>query len=99
MVLTAERADSRVPRSRFASAWELFPELVRHTDMNCDEVHPLISAALDGELPPADLAQLSEHLEGCEPCRDWQLRAHSLARRTRLGAAEEVPGPDQGWKR
>jgi hypothetical protein len=67
--------------------------------MNCDEVHPLISAALDGELPPADLAELSEHLEGCEPCRDWQLRAQSLARRTRLGAAEDVPGPDQVWKR
>jgi hypothetical protein len=67
--------------------------------MSCDEVHPLISAALDGELPPADLAELSEHLEGCESCRDWQLRAQSLARLTRLGAAEEVPGPDPVWKR
>jgi anti-sigma factor RsiW len=99
MVLTAERADSRVPRSPLPARWELFHWLVRHTDMNCDEVHPLISAALDGELPPADLAELSEHLEGCEPCRDWQLRAQSLARLTRLGAAEEVPGPDQVWKR
>jgi Putative zinc-finger len=67
--------------------------------MNCEEVQPLISAALDGELSPAELAELSEHLEGCEPCTDWQLRAQSLARLTRLGAAEEVPGPDQAWKR
>ncbi|HEY1776230.1 MAG TPA: zf-HC2 domain-containing protein [Solirubrobacteraceae bacterium] len=67
--------------------------------MNCDEMHPLISAALDGELPAADLAALSEHLEDCEPCRDWQLRAQALARLTRLGPAEEVPGPNQAWKR
>jgi len=72
---------------------------VRRTCITCDEIQTLISAALDGELAAVDRAELSGHLEGCEPCRDWQLRAQSLARRTRLGAAEDVPLPDEVWIR
>ena len=59
----------------------------------------MISAAVDGELPAAEVAALGLHTDGCEACRDWQQRAQWLARMTRLGAAYEVPGPDRAWKR
>lgn len=38
--------------------------------MNCDEALLAISAALDGELLPAERAKLSEHLMSCEDCRE-----------------------------
>lgn len=37
--------------------------------MNCDEALLVISAALDGELSPAERLKLSEHLLECESCR------------------------------
>jgi len=67
--------------------------------MNCEEARSTISAAVDGELPAAEIAALELHTEGCEACRDWQQRAQWLARVTRLGAADAIPGPDQAWKR
>jgi len=59
----------------------------------------MVSAAVDGELPPADVAELGLHTETCEACRDWLARVHRLARVSRLGAGDAVPGPDQAWKR
>lgn len=38
--------------------------------MNCDEALLAISAALDGELTPAEQARLSEHLLACPGCRE-----------------------------
>lgn len=38
--------------------------------MNCDEALLSISAALDGELSPAERAKLSKHLLSCESCRE-----------------------------
>jgi predicted anti-sigma-YlaC factor YlaD len=66
--------------------------------MNCEEARSMTSAAVDAELPAAEIAALGLHTEGCEACRDWQQRAQWLARVTRLDAADAVPGPDQAWK-
>lgn len=38
--------------------------------MNCDEALLAISAALDGELSPAERVKLSEHLLSCASCRE-----------------------------
>jgi ferric-dicitrate binding protein FerR (iron transport regulator) len=37
--------------------------------MDCTAAHNLLSAWLDGELPPADRDRLEEHLEACSSCR------------------------------
>ena len=58
----------------------------------------MISAAVDGELPPAEVAALGLHLETCDACREWRSRVQGLARMSRVGAADSVPGPDQAWK-
>jgi len=58
----------------------------------------MISASADGELPPAGVAALALHMQTCEPCRDWQSRVQGLARMSRLGDADAVPGPDPAWK-
>jgi len=67
--------------------------------MNCEEARVMISAGVDGELLPAEVAALGEHTGGCEACRVWQSRVQGLARVSRLGAAGAVPGPEEAWKR
>jgi len=37
--------------------------------MNCEEFRALITARVDGELPPDRQRLLDEHLAGCESCR------------------------------
>jgi predicted anti-sigma-YlaC factor YlaD len=55
--------------------------------MDCDTIRVAISTQIDGEATwlPSDV--LATHLEGCPACRDWQLRAHTVTRRVRLGGA------------
>ncbi|MDR3437044.1 anti-sigma factor [Telmatospirillum sp.] len=36
---------------------------------DCHQAHPLLSAAIDGELDPAAQAALDRHLAGCDDCR------------------------------
>lgn len=76
--------------------------------MNCDEALLAISAALDGELSPAERVKLSEHLMSCESCRelaeDLRVLTEELGRsdqeappelfeRVRRAVAEEQPTP------
>ena len=49
--------------------------------MTCDDAAPLLSAALDGALLPAEEVELNQHLYRCAPCR---------ARHARLRAAQRV---------
>jgi predicted anti-sigma-YlaC factor YlaD len=53
--------------------------------MECDRAREAISARIDGEDPGVLDGALETHLAGCEACRGWQLRAHVMTRRARLG--------------
>lgn len=46
--------------------------------MNCKEASKLISAELDHELTPEETAQLQQHLERCEACRQLQVFYQTL---------------------
>lgn len=58
--------------------------------MNCNEALELLSAALDGELSPAQQAQLDQHLALCPTCR--ALQAELLGLEEALGTLD-VPAP------
>jgi anti-sigma factor RsiW len=79
--------------------------------MKCHEVQDLLSAWLDGELPEAVGADLTDHVARCETCRrEWlQLRAldaalDNLAAPVPPGLAEKVtarmrrPPRRPGWQ-
>jgi predicted anti-sigma-YlaC factor YlaD len=51
----------------------------------------LISAAVDDELPAAELRRLDEHLRGCSLCRGYAERVSALTRAVRLRPIETVP--------
>ena len=51
----------------------------------------LISAAVDDELPAAELRLLDEHLEGCPLCRGYAERVSALTRAVRLRGVEPLP--------
>lgn len=54
--------------------------------MRCDEVLELLSASLDGEITPAQQAQLDEHLAQCPACR--ALQTELLGMEEALGSLE-----------
>jgi anti-sigma factor RsiW len=61
--------------------------------MSCEHLHPQLSALLDGELPPADVAALSAHLAACQDCmRTWCELADLRAAIAGLQSAEVPPG-------
>lgn len=41
-------------------------------EATCRAIRPLLSARLDGELPPREAAQVDAHLRGCGDCRREQ---------------------------
>ena len=51
----------------------------------------LISAAVDDELPAAELRLLDDHLEGCPLCRGYAERVSALTRTVRLRGVEPLP--------
>ena len=53
--------------------------------MECRRAREAISARIDGEDPGMPVEALTAHLAGCPACTDWQQRAHTMTRRTRLG--------------
>lgn len=46
--------------------------------MSCNEFQDLLEARADGELPPAQLAELEEHLSDCSDCRAYADRLDLL---------------------
>lgn len=50
--------------------------------MNCEQLPLWLSAAVDGELAPAEASAMQQHLAGCPSCRDewieWQGLHHDL---------------------
>ncbi|MEJ2862326.1 zf-HC2 domain-containing protein [Actinomycetospora flava] len=59
---------------------------------DCDVCREAMSAALDGEADPAEVARADAHLAGCAACRAWQRDAEAVTRRARTGVV--VGGPD-----
>lgn len=55
--------------------------------ISCREVVEIVTAYLDGALPPADVARLERHLSGCDGCTEFiaQIRAT-----TRVAAEVEL---------
>jgi ferric-dicitrate binding protein FerR (iron transport regulator) len=58
--------------------------------MTCGRFRELMMAGLDGELSPADLEELREHLNECDSCRR---EFEELERVTRLIGRIELPKP------
>jgi predicted anti-sigma-YlaC factor YlaD len=59
--------------------------------MRCDDCREAISARLDGEELPADLAAYESHLTGCAACQAFEASATSLHRAVRVRPADTVP--------
>ncbi|MBP2477340.1 putative anti-sigma-YlaC factor YlaD [Crossiella equi] len=60
--------------------------------MDCENYQELLSARLDGELPPGAEDRLDAHLTGCVDCSAWYEAAARITRLARTGVAEQ--GPD-----
>jgi len=60
--------------------------------MTCGRFRELMTASLDGEISPADLAELKEHLSGCDSCRR---EFEEMKRVTELIGRIELPKPSE----
>lgn len=60
--------------------------------VGCDAYRELLSARLDGEATPSEIAVSDTHLAACEECRRWYERAASVSRLVRIGPVTQ--GPD-----
>lgn len=59
--------------------------------MTCSAAAVALSAALDGELAPAERAELDAHLAQCSTCGSRGKALEVLSRRSRLHVAPQVP--------
>jgi hypothetical protein len=63
--------------------------------MNCEDVRPLLSGHLDGELTPEERLQMENHLSHCTACREELTRLRELKEVTDMVSAVELP--DRFW--
>lgn len=59
--------------------------------MWCSRVHKLLSAHVDGELSPADVSRVEEHLASCERCSQEHTHFRRLGTLTSLVPDEDLP--------
>jgi hypothetical protein len=59
--------------------------------MRCEDAGERITALVDGELPPAERAELEAHLSGCARCRDARAAEEAVAARLRSAARPPLP--------
>lgn len=59
--------------------------------MWCSRVHKLFSAHVDGELSPADVCRVEEHLAACERCSREHVQLRRVTRLTALVPEEDLP--------
>ncbi len=59
--------------------------------MRCDQSRDLLSARLDGEATPDEVAVLERHLASCTACTDFAHSLDGVDRLTRVVPAEPVP--------
>lgn len=62
--------------------------------LRCDEARVLLMGYLDGELEPAEAAQLEDHLAVCVRCRREEAAFRKLGEVTEEMASEEIPSLD-----
>lgn len=60
--------------------------------MSCRERREIISAYVDGEIPPEEARLLEEHLAGCAGCRDLVRRMRTLDEGLALSGGDVPPG-------
>lgn len=60
-------------------------------DDGCAAIREAVSADLDGEVAPIGRAEVARHLRRCRACERFVDDLSVLARRTRIGAADQVP--------
>lgn len=61
--------------------------------IRCFEVLARLSAYLDGELGPAEVAQIQAHVAGCDTCARFGGRFGEAVRRLRAAGAEQRLDP------
>ncbi|MGH9245561.1 MAG: zf-HC2 domain-containing protein [Acidimicrobiales bacterium] len=59
--------------------------------MRCESCREVISARLDGEARPAEVATADAHLAGCLACQAWAAAVTELQRAVRVRRADAVP--------
>ncbi|MCU1373539.1 MAG: putative integral rane protein [Actinomycetia bacterium] len=59
--------------------------------MECSSCRDVVSAQLDGEATPEEVAEAEHHLATCAPCRSYRAEVTRLHRAVRVAAAEPVP--------
>lgn len=59
--------------------------------MDCDTCREVVSARLDGEATPAEVAAAEHHLASCPPCRHHSALLAEQHRALRVAPAEPVP--------
>ncbi|MEI8238935.1 MAG: zf-HC2 domain-containing protein [Actinomycetota bacterium] len=59
--------------------------------MNCERWQEAISARLDGEESPIDVALVDAHLQGCANCQAFEALGDDTRRRSRMREAEPQP--------
>lgn len=88
--LTVEALKSRLHRARAALREALAPRLEREPPrVGCPDVALLLSRKLEGELRPADCAEMERHMEGCPSCTGG-----CDALRSALAACKASPTPE-----
>ncbi len=60
-------------------------------ELNCDDVREVLSARLDDEAQPDEIATAERHLTTCVECSAFAYRLQSLERNIRIRPAETVP--------
>ncbi len=55
---------------------------------NCDQIDPLVTPYIDGELAAHDCARVEQHLQACEPCRMRVTAERSVCHLLRRSKAE-----------
>jgi predicted anti-sigma-YlaC factor YlaD len=59
--------------------------------VRCSVCREVVSAELDGEASPDEVAQASRHLATCAACRTFRAEATALHRAVRVSPADDVP--------
>jgi anti-sigma factor RsiW len=68
---------------------------VKPGGISCREVVELVTAYLDGALPPDQMQRVAAHLEGCHACVEYVEQIRVTARTVAVAAAELELRPDR----
>ena len=63
--------------------------------LTCKELVEMVTAHVEGALPPADRARFEAHLEGCSGCRNYVQQMMTTIKLTGTLAEESIPAETQ----